>query len=217
MIQSVELILFSLIFLISSFQLHSFFGDMSEDSVTEALNTSIREEFSKENEWGYVIDLPIQVNEIGLTYNLNPSFAVHSIRCTTAEGALRLYAQIVQDALQRFNSIRILRPFFGEFPLTPNNLGLIIHFRTSENKLVPPPYIGSIFIGEDKPEEFVLRCYKKPYTEITPLSGTDPKTTSELKDLYTTAVPRKRCETKPEVPTLSSLSKRSSESQNLSA
>jgi hypothetical protein len=210
MIQTLDIITFSLFLLISSFQLHSFFGYTSEENVNEPLNNAMQEEFSKQNEWGYVIDLPIQVNEIGLTYTLNPSFAVHSIRSTTPEETLRLYAQIVQDALKRCNSIRILRPFFAEFPLTPNNLGLTLHFRTTENKLVPPPYIGSIFIREDKPEEFVIKSYKNPHTEIEPISGVDPKSRSELKELYTVAVPRKACEIKPEVPTPSFLSKTSS-------
>jgi len=170
-----------------STQANSFFWPASEKKAIKSLNEAIQKEFLKTNRWAYVVDIPIQVRETGLTYRFNPTFVLYSTRCSTCDEATYLYKQIVQDTLHRLNSIRPLRPFLCEFPLTANSLRLTLTFWTSDNTLAPSPFISSVFIEDDG----LLKCYSNSHVEVD--------ASSEIQELYTSFIERKAFEERPKI------------------
>jgi hypothetical protein len=55
----------------------------------------------------------------GLTYRLSFLTLLPGTRIASVEDAEELHAEIYRENLVIANSIRCIRPFLGEFPLTP--------------------------------------------------------------------------------------------------
>jgi hypothetical protein len=84
------------------------------------------------------------------------------LRCESPELAILIHKQIFEEFLQAANSVRSIRPFLAEFPLTPHSFYLYLLFLSKEGEKFRPPYLSEVVVNDDNvlfnqfatPEEF---------------------------------------------------------------
>jgi hypothetical protein len=166
------------------------------------LNNEIEKIILAPNKWMYRVSWLDSTAGRGLSYPFTTVYEFRDRKFTELEKPVRLFLGIYKEHLRKLNSIRILRPFLYEFPLTPATCSLSIQFRDSNGKFYKPPVIShvyadttslscSYFEEKNPPGKGHVDIYNKPLLEI-----------DELKILYQQGVKRSTCEPHPKVPVL---------------
>ena len=156
------------------------------------------EEAFRPNKWGYVINPMYFLHVSGdrLQYEISAVLDVTN-KCHTVEEAEELYVAIYRDFANRLNSIQIIRPYLGEFPLTPDSLEVSVGFRDTNGNFFHPPFMGCVNL-----ERGVLEfnyCTEKPFW--TSILEKPVHSVPGLERVYTEGVPRKKEGPKPIIPT----------------
>ena len=192
----------------------AFFGVRKEfgNGSLEILDAELAKAVHKPNRWGYTIRMQPDVFNDELTYWLDGLFILNSVRFESVEDAERLLVEIYKDHLRNMNSIRIIRPFLGSFPLTPDTCWLGLGFDDANGNNVCPPYISSVSLDKgsvrcslfvDKkgappiPSKNQKGITAVPFERISNHSARD---IPGLKELYDVKVPRSSVDPKPTVP-----------------
>ena len=117
-------LIISIILFIASIPLYGFFQNCIREyqgnTIAKPMDQAIEKEFTKPNQWNYTIEYILSDNERRLTYSLDPSLDVFDKQFTNHTKSIPFFIDIFHDFLERINSLREFRPFFAEFPLTPN-------------------------------------------------------------------------------------------------
>jgi hypothetical protein len=132
------------IFLVS--QSHAMFLSRSErrDEVLYQLDKDLYETAAKPNSMKYGFFTPPQVSWNGLTYRMDISIALKNVKCRTAEEAAIIHKAIYEDLFKRIASVRSVRPFLAEFPLTARSVYLSITFYDKTGEKCRPPYLCGV-------------------------------------------------------------------------
>ena len=183
------------------------------DKVREALNGEIFEAIVAPNQNKYIFLYPPDLSRSGLTYCIDVVIFAKNIRCKSVEEVELVHKQIYRDFFSKLNSIRIIRPFLAEFPLTPNSLYLSITFLDGNGTKLRPPYFSEI-ITQDKsvtyqsvrflqeePKDAVKDRKSGPWFKV--IKEVSVSEANWLKEFFSPSVPRKKADSKVKVPTYS--------------
>jgi hypothetical protein len=199
----------SLCLLLLCCPLESFVRRKSTFDVNDQIRTLDREVaqcLKKENRWGYSILMRPWVFDSGLTYWIDGMVELRGVRIKSFEEAERLFVEIYKEFYRNANSLRCLRPFLDEFPLTPLSCQLTVAFRDEKGNTLLPPHIATVSQENDylrflhhidlhgvagSPYEPV---FKKPIREV-----------EGLKELYSPSVERRSLGEKQKLPPFSGL------------
>jgi hypothetical protein len=113
------------------------------------LNTVIYREVTKPNQLGYAYqDYPCpqypSLSDSGLTFDICADLYVTHESYTSPLDSVPLFKKIYKDVIDRLNSIRAIRPFLAEFPITPSSCCVYLVFRDEEKNIRRPPYVQSL-------------------------------------------------------------------------
>ena len=173
------------------------------------LNHEMQNEFSQPNEWGYTIQWMFgpYLDPNSLTYQIGFLADLKGIRLTSTDDVEAIHAKIYKKNLKIMNSIRNIRPFLGEFPLTPDSFEVSIGFIDEKGNNLEPPYIVSL----------IMTTKNLEFNNYLPTRGIHPfetillKPTREsiaLQECYHPNAKRCRPTMVPRVPTYSSTPER---------
>ena len=183
------------------------------NKVLEIVNGELIDTLVTSNKKKYFFYDAPQLSRRGLTYCLDLGIALKEARCRTYEQVELIHRQIYQDLFHSANSLRIIRPFLAEFPLTPNSFYLnIIFFDKDGEKLRSPNF--SALTSKNKTIQFHIydpkeKSYKK--NQISELSYKIVKTipiseATWLKEYFSSGILRSKAETPRKIPTYGSTS-----------
>jgi hypothetical protein len=167
-------------------------------------------ELSQPNNWGYQIP-PLfgpDMSQTGLTYSFSLLATVRNIKVKDPEEAEKIFFEVYKKNLTILNSVRILRPFLGEFPLTPDGFKMTLGFDDANGDPLLPPYIASISMNEQK-----IHCCRYSKGENYPFLKFTTKNFQDIIDskyCYHPALRRCPAKVKPKVPTYASIPERHS-------
>ena len=205
--------------LISSFWSAIFFGIVSTPFITRLhagfavssefksrpirnLENEIRREFSKPNRWGYSVVFFPCMSRLGYTYSLDALIDIKGMRLKSIPEIEKLHAIIYGEVLSKLNSIRCIRPFLANFPLTPDSFSLSIGFVDERGNFFAPPYFTSICVDFKNLEfnQFIKDKLPVPFETILikPIGESEG-----LREFFDCKVLRKSCAEKPNVPKVS--------------
>jgi hypothetical protein len=117
-------------------------------------------------------------------------------RVESLNEAEELHSSVYKKNLQIVNSISCIRPFLGEFPLTPDSLQVSIGFADERGNNLPVPYIASVIMDSRK-LEFNQFIGKSCLELFKTLLVKEIKEVPELVSCYHPTVNRSRAPTKP--------------------
>ena len=171
----------------------------SGDSVLEALNKELIETVIKPNRGKYTFYEAPQMSERGLTHCLEVWVILTDVRCSSFEQAELIHRQIYKDLFFAANSIRIIRPFLAEFPLTPNSFYLHVSFLDSQGERLRPPNFSAI-ISRESSIRFHNYATDEEFSGKDPSSGPGYKIIKKiqifdatwLKEYFSVGAPRKK-------------------------
>jgi len=168
----------------------------------QGLDDELRREFSKLNRWGYSVFSFPHMSRYGYTHSVCLSIILKGFRLKSISEIETLHSVIYNDALLKLNSIKNIRPFLANFPLTPESFLLSIGFYDEKGGNLDPPYFASVIMSHEKMEFNMTSKSNIMYPSKTILT----KPTSDsgpLQKFYHCEVPRKQCVEKPYVPEVS--------------
>lgn len=176
----------------------------------ETLNIEICNEVTKPTSVGYeYVDYPCprypDISDNGLTYTFTIPICVMNESFTAPLDSIPLFKAIYRDILDRLNSIRRIRPFLAEFPLTPASCDLYLTFRDKEKHIRMPPYVQSIRLFHEVLEINPYRSFDKEKEALQKANVKLPAR-EVLQEFYTPTLPPKQPGPKPKIPPLTRLS-----------
>jgi hypothetical protein len=160
------------------------------------LDREIEKRVSEPNKWGYTVLSSPSMSSQGLTYFLSFNVYLKGVRYSSIDEVERLYVDVYGDFLSKINSIRSIRPFLAEFPLTPSSVSLCLGFEDEKGKNLSPPYIVSAILKWDKlifNQYIIGKEYDLGFV-FKNIEERDPRKISGLKELYFPSVPRRMAE-----------------------
>jgi hypothetical protein len=166
-------------------------------------------ELSKPNRWGYQYSFSFfpHLCPTGLAYSLSGEVSVRNVRPQSVEEAEKIFLEIYTDYLQKLNSVRIIRPYLHDFPLTPWATTFSVDFKNEQGEDLNSSYITAVRLNFEKKVDFfqwvsgkLKIIHKKSFTEIP-----------QLKALCTLGVESKKGGKIPSFPDVNSLGPPSSE------
>jgi hypothetical protein len=170
-------------------------GMLLAPSRTQELNKDLMEAATKPNRWGYGISWPPDVtesylNDIDETIIVDKTF-------TDVDKALQFALPIYEDFIRRVNSVRAVRPFLLEFPITPKTCCLAFRIRDMTKDRDQHPHVGTIVF-----RPVVEVVYWNPRPDLPKKGETKavyltPDQIPGLSRLYQNGVPRKAVTSKP--------------------
>jgi hypothetical protein len=158
------------------------------------LNKELEEKFASPNRWGYSIWYYPSLTNIGLTYLVSSNFFLQNQRYKSVDEAQSLFIDIYKDYINKLNSIREIRPFLAEFPITPSSTSLCLVFKDSKRENLQPPYIVSVILRWDALEfnQCVVGDEFELGFEFRTICKREIKKISGLNELYSPSIPRNR-------------------------
>ena len=143
-----SLIVFGVLFTLSIVCLQAGSTDSYEFKTKpiQMLDDELRREFLKPNRWGYSVFFFPQMNRYGYTYSLDLMIKFRGVRLKCIPEIEELHADIYGEILSKLNSIKNIRPFLANFPLSPDTFALSIGFDAENGRLFPPPNFVSIIM-----------------------------------------------------------------------
>ena len=173
----------------------------SDNEVMRDLDQEVVTLVGQPNKWGYslsVFGLPYLRPE-GLTYGLSMIVNVTDIKLTSISEVEQLHAEIYGKNLNALNSMRKLRPFLANFPLTQDTFYVSVGFDDQSGNSLRPPYFSAILMGSEGLTYNQHAEGKKPYPRNTILIK-PTRDSQVLQKFYHPSVPRTTCQDKPVVP-----------------
>ena len=154
------------------------------------------------NKWMYQVYWLDGPSKRGLQHSFMTIYEFTDRKITDPEKAIRLFVDIYKEHFKRMSSIRILRPFLYEFPITPATCPLSINFYDSNGKFGKPPIIANVFANkksllcsqftEERPGgNGFIDIFNKPLIEL-----------EDFKVLYERGMKRSKCDPSQKVPIL---------------
>jgi hypothetical protein len=149
---------FFLLFLIVGVRMSSFWNDhkQPEDQVFLTLNRALMAEMERPNKWGYKFT-PISyptVSSNELTHSFRISAFTTNKKYSSVEEAEDIFFEICSDVLHKLNSVRVIRPFLAEFPITLNSVVFSLKFWDGEENYYSKPYFASVYLDREKTLNF---------------------------------------------------------------
>ena len=179
-----------------------------EESVLEVLDQELIDALMTPNKGKYAFLFAPEVSRHGLTYCLDFIIYIRGPKCTNIESVQLVHRKIFSEFLQTINSLRIIRPFLAEFPVTPNSLYVNIVFLDEHGKNLYPPYLSSIVArqGVIRIQECVPKdkCGDRK-SDIKVLKQIPIPEATWLKDYFSFGVPRSKDTVHKKIPTYKSL------------
>ncbi len=181
----------------------------ARDGVREELNGEIRKVIVTQNRGKYAFGLfPPKLSNGGLTYLINFDIAIKGLKCKSFEEAELIHKDIYRDLLYQINSIRCIRPFLAEFPLTPNAVCLNLFFFDKNRQKPQPPYFSAI-ICQDGLVKFDHEAALEDFNANDRTCGPGYKIVKQvpiteadwLQDFFLYSVPRTKASSKVIIPT----------------
>jgi hypothetical protein len=199
--------IFCIVLLSSMQRLYGLFGfQLFEAPLPERyLDDEIIKTFIAPNRWMYRVYWIDPASSKGLQRSFKTIYEFTDRKLTDPEKAIRLFIDIYKEHFKRLSSIRILRPFLYEFPITPATCPLSINFYDSNRNFCKPPAISNVYADtksllcsqyDEKGRNGIwhVDIYKKPLIEI-----------EDFRVLYEQGVKRGKPEQLPKIPILKSL------------
>ena len=170
---------------------------------THIVDDELARVVSRPNRWGYYV-YPYfypQLSENGLTFWIQASVGLNSVRFTSVDDVEHLYVDIYRDFLRSVNSIRILRPYLASFPLTPESCWLTLSFDDCNGDPLHLPYIASAILNHEIINFTQYQGFDGDnmslYKSVCKRSAREIQ---GLKELYTPSCPRGTVNPKPQLP-----------------
>jgi hypothetical protein len=123
---------------------------------TIVMDLELAAELSKPNRWGYQYSFPFfpHLCPTGLTYSLSGEVSVRNVKPQSVEEAEKIFLEIYTDYLQKLNSVRIIRPYLHDFPLTPWATTFVVKFQNEKGEKLESPYISVVHLNLERNLEF---------------------------------------------------------------
>ena len=184
--------------------LHAGFAVSSEfkSRPIQELDDSLQREFSKPNRRGYYFVFFPCMSRWGYTHSLDALINIKGMRLKSIPEIEKLHAIIYGEVLSKLNSIRCIRPFLANFPLSPDSFTLSIGFVGEQGVFFDPPYFTSLCMNA---KTLDFKQYIKDKVPV-PFETILKKLICESEDLrkfYNCKVERMSCADKPNVPKVS--------------
>ena len=198
------LVFYSVLFMLLIPCLHAGFTTNSDFKTKPIRNleNEIRREFSKPNRWGYSVVFFPCMSRLGYTYSLNALIDIKGMRLKSIPEIEKLHAIIYGEVLSKLNSIRCIRPFLANFPLTPDSFSLSIGFVDERGNFFDPPYFTSLCTDAKTLDfkQYIKDKLPVPFETILikPIGEAEG-----LREFFDCKVLRKSCAEKPNVPKVS--------------
>jgi hypothetical protein len=195
------------IFLVS--RIHAMFLPHSErrDDVLYELDKELHETIVKANKGKYGFFSSPQMSKNGLTYVIVINAFLKNVKCRSVEEVELIHKHIYEDLFKQLCSIRVIRPFLAEFPLTAHSVHINLDFYGEKNEKCRPPYLsGVIARGTDfeflqivmkdiRFEDKIQSVPDKDVVKVIPLSEA-----SWMKQFLSTSIPRSKSDHPIKVP-----------------
>jgi len=188
--------------------LHGMFPSQpfGRDKVLGFLNNEIFEAIVVPNQNKCAFFYLPQVSRNGLTYCFDVVILVKNVRCRSIEDVELYHKKNYRDFFTKLNSIRILRPFLAEFPITPNSFYLSIIFLDDKENRLKPPYFSAVISREGS-----IKIHQENVDNECKEKGPGYKVMKEvpisearwLKEFFSTSVLRNKTDCRVKVPTYS--------------
>jgi hypothetical protein len=117
-------------------------------------------------------------------------------KCDSMEEAEQLFSEVCAEFCHRLSSLPIIRPFLGEFPVTPHSIRIILGFVNEDGICYRPPYIASVSMANDQLEfNYFIGPHYEAYFEKPAAS------IACMQKLYSQGIPRTKEKLNQPVPT----------------
>jgi hypothetical protein len=149
-----SLIALSVLFILLIINLHAGMISAPEFKTKpiQALDDALEQEFLTLNRWGYsVISSPCLVR-FGYSHSLSMAINLNNIKLQSVADVEELHSAIYEDIISKLNSIKYIRPFLANFPLSPDSFALSINLSDEKGHHVLPPYFMAIGMTGDSLE-----------------------------------------------------------------
>jgi len=167
----------------------------------QRLDEELQKEFLKLNRWGYSVVFFPTMTRHGYTYSFNLLINLYGVRIEEISEAEKLHSDIYEDSLSKIHSLKCIRPFLANFPLTPDSLIVSVGFADERGVQLAPPYLVSVIMRSEMMEfnmtnkADIIHPFKTILTK--PIADS-----TLLRPFYHCGVPRKPCVEKPHVPVI---------------
>lgn len=185
-----------------------FAESLDKGCVIRALDEAMYKELMAGNKWGFLWLHTPYLKRDALSYCNEIWIDFFNRKYISAEDAEKLYVDVYRELIQRLNSVRILRPFLAEFPLTPKTFKLCIGFKDNQGKPLLPPYISAVSQERDvvdfshfRPFNHNRKKYEEPYYTVSQHAISD---IAGLSELYAPILERVSPGPKPRIPVYTS-------------
>jgi hypothetical protein len=180
---------------------------MRRDNVLYELDKELYETVVKPNIGKYGFYGSPQMSWNGLTYVIEIDVLLKNAKLLSIDEVKLVHKHIYRDLFERINSIRTIRPFLAEFPLTAKSVYLNIFFLDERGEKCRPPYFSSI-ITREKKIQFIQIIYPDINSETRKTSFPEKKIIKEipisdaewLKDSLSISIPRSKVENYIKIP-----------------
>lgn len=204
-------------FLVS--RVHAMFLTRSErrDEVLYELDKELHGTIVITNKGKYGFFSSPQMSWDGLTYVIVINAFLKNVQCRSVQEVELIHKHIYADLFKQLCSIRVLRPFLAEFPLTANSVQVNLDFYGEKNEKCRPPYLSGI-ISRGNNFEFLQIVMKnvrfgdkiesvpdKDVIKIIPLSEAP-----WMQQFLSTAIPRSKADHPIKIPEYNAPSPRDS-------
>jgi hypothetical protein len=143
--------IFALLYAQSTVQLNEKPEGITMQDLARELSDEIKQAAWVQNRRGYYRrDIPTIGPEYGLKYSLYVRVDLVDVQTTSVNETLNIYTNFYSDFLTKLNSIKNIRPFLAEFPITPNTFHLgVMFFKNNQFEDVNPPFIDATLSDHD--------------------------------------------------------------------
>ena len=184
--------------------LHAGFAVSSEFKTKplRALDDDLQREFAKPNKWKYILVFPPCLSRLGYTHSFRVLINIRGMPLQSITDIEKLHATLYSDALLKINSLKNIRPFLANFPLTPDTFSLSIGFVDENGNHFLSPNFMSIIMYTDN-FEFIQYDKENMMCPGKIILMKSVRDSELLKEFYCCKVKRAKCKEKPKVPLVS--------------
>ena len=158
-----------------------------------SLNNDLFQAVSVPNKWGYIVRISPDLSAHGLTFSLRVGLSLRRVETTSCDEAEALFCELYPDLLDKFNSLRTIRPLLASFPLDPDSCQLDVMFVDEHGWAVSPPFLAGVSLEEGSLEFFRHVIGKRPPYET--IATRKAREVLSLKKLYQPSCHRTKAST----------------------
>ena len=101
-----------------------------------------------------------------------------SFECLTVDEARRLYVDVVEGYLERYNQNEEIRPYLHNYPFTVDNVEVMIGFKPVQQQKMDQLFVALMYVGKN--QRLLYRAYNHETEKFTYLYEEPYETAREI-------------------------------------